>query len=156
MLLGGPYWLDKVLSILGIFIMIFSTIYLNLKRKDGLVKNGPYGLVRNPQYFGAILFIINMTSRSYREVLGDVGWIGPSGTLLVWVGTLVAYILLAFVEEAYLSRMFGAEYLAYQNQIAFLIPFTNTGKRWLNVLLSMLIPAILLWGVVGLNRALYP
>jgi protein-S-isoprenylcysteine O-methyltransferase Ste14 len=156
LLLGGPHWPDKVLSILGVVIMIYATVYLNIKRKNGLVKSGPYRLVRNPQYFGAILFTINMTSRSYREVLGDVGWLGPAGTLAVWFGTLGAYILLALVEEAYLMREFGEEYAAYKNETALLIPFAVTRWRWVEIAVSVVIPALLLWGIVLLNKTLYP
>lgn len=155
MLLGGPHPPDKVMSILGILIMVYATVYLNIKRKKGLVTSGPYRWVRNPQYLGAILFIVNLTSRSYREVLGDVGWLGPWGTLLVWLGTLVAYIFLALVEEMHLTREFGEAYVAYRNKTAFLIPFI-VGRRWLEIASSIAIPALLLWGLVLLNRALYP
>jgi protein-S-isoprenylcysteine O-methyltransferase Ste14 len=156
LLLGGPHPPDKVMSILGIFIMVYATVYLNIKRKKGLVTSGPYRWVRNPQYLGAILFIINLTSRSYREVLGDVGWLGPRGTLLVWLGTLGAYILLALVEEAHLARMFGETYTAYRNKTAFLIPFVVTRQRWLEITVSAVIPMLLLWGLVLLNKTLYP
>jgi len=100
MLLGGPHLPDKVMSILGILIMVYATVHLNIKRKGRLVTSGPYRLVRNPQYFGAILYIINLTSRSYREVLGDVGWLGPGGTLLVWFATLGAYICLLYTSPS--------------------------------------------------------
>jgi hypothetical protein len=112
--------------------------------------------VRNPQCLGAILFIINLTSRSYREVLGDVGWLGPTGTLLVWFGALGAYILLALVGEVHLSRLFGDRCDSYRARIPFLIPFFKTRRRWLEVAISVLIPALLLWALVQLNRVLYP
>ena len=156
MLLGGPYWPDKVFSILGIFIMVYSTVHLSRNRKNGLVTSGPYRIVRNPQYFGAILFIINMTSRSYKEVLGDVGWIGPKGTLLIWSGTLIAYVILALIEEAHLSNVFGAEYTAYKSRTAFLIPFAVSRRRSLEIIISFVVPIALLWGLVSLNRILYP
>jgi hypothetical protein len=156
MLLGGPHPPDKVMSILGILIMIYTTVYLNIKRKKGLVTSGPYRWVRNPQYLGAILFTINLTSRSYREVLGDVGWLGPGGTLLVWLGTLGAYILLALAEQVHLAREFGEAYIAYKNKTAFLIPFVVTRRRGLEIAVSIVIPALLVWGLILLNRMLYP
>jgi protein-S-isoprenylcysteine O-methyltransferase Ste14 len=156
LLLGGPHVPDKVISILGILIMVYATVYLNIKRKKGLVVSGPYRFVRNPQYFGAILFTINLTSRSYREVLGDVGWLGPGGTLLVWLGTLGAYVLLAWVEEVHLSRVFGEAYAAYRSKTAFLIPFAVTRRRPLEIAISVAIPVSLLWGLVLLNRIFYP
>ena len=156
LLLGGPHMPDKVISILGILIMVYATVYLNIRRKKGLVTSGPYRFVRNPQYFGAILFTINLTSRSYREVLGDVGWLGPGGTLLVWLGTLGAYILLALVEEIHLSRAFGEAYATYRSKTAFLIPFAATRRRLLDIVVSVAIPVLLLWGLVLVNRVFYP
>ena len=156
MLLGGQHLPDKIMSIFGIFMMVYATVYLNVKRKSGLVTSGPYRMVRNPQYFGAILFTINMTSRSYREVLGDVGWLGPGGTLAVWLGTLGAYILLALIEEAYLMKEFDQIYAAYRDKVAFLVPFAVTRRRWLEISLSVMIPVFLLWGLVALNKTLYP
>jgi protein-S-isoprenylcysteine O-methyltransferase Ste14 len=156
LLLGGPHLPDQVMSLLGIFTMIYATVYLNRRRKGGLVTSGPYRLVRNPQYLGAILFIINLTSRSFREVLGDVGWLGPRGTLLVWFGTLGAYVLLALVEEIHLSRLFGDAYDSYRSRTPFLIPFLSIRRRWLEIAVSVLVPALLLWGLVRLNSVLYP
>jgi protein-S-isoprenylcysteine O-methyltransferase Ste14 len=156
MLLGGPHLPDKIMSIVGILIMVYATVHLNIKRKGGLVTSGPYRLVRSPQYFGAILYIINLTSRSYREVLGDVGWLGPGGTLMVWFATLGAYVLLALVEELHLTKKFGQAYAAYRNKTSFLIPFTPTKQRWLEIAISIAISAVLLWGLVSLSEILYP
>jgi protein-S-isoprenylcysteine O-methyltransferase Ste14 len=156
MLLGGPHWPDKVISILGLVLMVYSTVHLRIKRKHGLVTSGPYRWVRNPQYLGAILFIISLTSRSYREVLGDVGWLGPGGTLLVWFATVAAYVLLALIEELHLMNKFGEAYAAYSSKTAFLIPFAVTKHRWLEISIAAVIPALLLWGLVWLNRTLFP
>lgn len=156
LLLGGPYVTDKVISILGILLMVYATVILNMRRKKGLVTSGPYRFVRNPQYLGAILFTINLTSRSYREVLGDVGWIGPGGTLLVWFSTLGAYILLALVEEDHLSKLFGGMYAAYRRKTPFLIPFIVKQQRWLEIIASVVAPAMMLWGLIMVNRTLYP
>jgi protein-S-isoprenylcysteine O-methyltransferase Ste14 len=156
LLLGGPHWPDKVISILGIFIMVYAAIYLRIKRKNGLVTSGPYRYVRNPQYLGAVLFTINLTSRSYREVLGDIGWLGPTGTLLVWFGMLVAYILLASVEELYMTREYGEVFSKYKTDTPLLIPFIRTHHRWLELLLSVTIPVLLLFSLVFLNRILFP
>jgi len=156
LLLGGPYVPDKIISILGVLTMMYSTLYLQLKRREGLVTTGPYRFVRNPQYLGAILFTINLTSRSYRETLGDVGWLGPGGTLLAWSGTLVAYILLALIEEVHLARTSGEAYAAYRSRTPFLIPFVVTRWRWLDIAVALVLPAFLLWALVLVNRAWYP
>jgi len=156
LLLGGPYLPDKVISIFGVLLMVYATVYLNMKRKKGLVTTGPYRMVRNPQYLGAILFIINLTSRSYREVLGDVGWLGPVGTIRVWLGTIGAYLILALVEEQHLVSVFGESYKAYRRKTPFLFPFIAARPRVQEILVSILIPVLFLWALVGLNRVWYP
>jgi hypothetical protein len=157
LLLGGPHIPDRVISLFGISLMVYATVYLRLNRKQGLVTSGPYRLVRHPQYFGAVLFTLNLTSRSYREVLGDVGWLSPWGTLMVWFGTLGAYVLLALIEEAHLSEAFGEEYDTYRRRTALLIPCLVTGqRRSVEIVFSMVVPIMLLCGLVLLNRAWYP
>jgi protein-S-isoprenylcysteine O-methyltransferase Ste14 len=154
--LGGPHWPDKVISILGVLIMIYATVYLQIRRKKGLVTSGPYRFVRNPQYFGATLFTINLTSRSFREVLGDVGWLGPTGTLLVWVGTVAAYILLAVIEQAHLSNVFGDAYESYRRRTAFMIPFTGSHRWSVELAITVVASVLLLGALVVLNRILFP
>lgn len=156
LLLGGPHWPDKIVSITGILIMVGSAVYLKRNRSKGLVTGGPYKIVRNPQYFGAILFICNLTSRSYREVLGDVGWLGPTGTLVVWFGTLAAYIGLAFVEDKHLLQLFGEEYRDYRNKTPFLVPFLRSRHILVEILSASAGSVLLLCGLVKLNSILFP
>ena len=154
--LGGPHWPDKIISILGIFILIYATVYLQIHRKKGLVTSGPYRFVRNPQYFGAILFTINLTNRSFREVLGDVGWLGPAGTLLGWSVMVAAYILLAAIEEAHLRKVYGQSYESYQRRTAFLIPFTGSHRWPVEIILTGAAFILLLWAIFALTGILFP
>jgi protein-S-isoprenylcysteine O-methyltransferase Ste14 len=156
LLLGGPYVPDKIISVLGVLIMVTSTLYLQINRGHGLVTAGPYRIVRNPQYVGAIVFMINLTSRCYRETLGDVGWLGSGGTLAVWLATLVAYILLALAEELHLATNYGEAYAAYRRRTPFLVPFVVTQRRWLEITLALVTPALLLWALVLVNKVWYP
>jgi hypothetical protein len=50
--------------------------------------------------------------------------------------------------------MFGEAYTAYRNKTAFLIPFVVTRRRWLEITVSVVIPMLLLWGLVLLNKTL--
>lgn len=136
--------------------MVYSTLHLGLNRRKGLVTSGPYRFARHPQYLGMMVFSVNLTSRCYRETLGDVGWLGPGGTLLVWFATMVAYILLALVEELHLRAEFGQPYVDYSRNTAFLIPFLRTRRRWLEAIVSLVIPMLLLGALALLRRMLYP
>ena len=154
--LGGPHWPDKLISILGIFIMIYATVYLQIRRKKGLVTSGPYRFVRNPQYFGATLFTINLTNRSFREVLGDVGWLGPTGTLLGWSVMVAAYILLAAIEEAHLRKVFGPAYESYRRRTAFIIPFTGSHSWPVEIVITGAAFILLMWALFALTGILFP
>jgi len=54
MLLGGQHLPDKVMSILGIAIIVYATVHLNIKRKGGLVTSGKETSEVSPHLFEKI------------------------------------------------------------------------------------------------------
>ena len=148
--------LEKVLIIMGLFILVYSVIYLILKRKVGLVTSGPYRLVRHPQYLGIILATIGFTSWSIwilNNTFG-IGFLSPSQTLVVWFIELLAYVLLAYIEELFLSKKFR-EYESYKSQTPRLIPFLKTNNKYLDIPLSILMPVMLLVFLINIQVASY-
>ena len=55
---------EKVLVVTGFLMLVYSAIYLMMRRRNGLVTSGPYRLVRHPQYLGMILSTLGLTSWS--------------------------------------------------------------------------------------------
>ncbi len=151
LLLSMPFLIpEKVLVIVGLLLLVYSAAYLRLKRKEGLVTSGPYRLVRHPQYLGMILATLGLTSLSVwilNNTFGT-GFLSPSQTIAVWFIELFAYILLAYVEELYLSRHYGESYESYRSKVPFLIPFLKTNRGSLDVFVSILLPATLLFGLI--------
>jgi len=150
--------IEKALVIIGLLILIYSVVYLRIKKKEGLVTSGPYRLVRHPQYLGMTLSTIGLTSWSvwFLNNTFGIGFLSPSQTTGVWCVELFAYILLAYIEEQYLSRNYGEpfenyngeSFENYKRQVPFVIPFLKTNRRVLDILVSILIPAILLFGLI--------
>jgi len=52
---------------------------------------------------------------------------------------------LASVEERYLAKNYGETFDSYTNLVPFLVPFLNTRRGFLDVLLSISIPSVLLF-----------
>lgn len=73
-----------------------------------LVVTGPYGIVRHPMYVGYNVALIGLAL-----VLGSPGLLIIGGPIF-----LLGWIAYALVEERGLRRRFGAEYLAYQAEVA--------------------------------------
>jgi len=141
---------EKALVILGLLILGYSVAYLKVNKKEGLVTSGPYRVVRHPQYLGMILLTLGFTSWSV-WILNNFfgfGFLSPSQTIGVWFIELFAYILLAYIEEEYLSRDYGESFENYKRQVPFFIPFLKTNRRALDILISISIPAILLFGLI--------
>lgn len=144
---------ERAFVIIGLFILIYSAAYLRIKKKDGLVTTGPYRLVRHPQYFGIIFATLGLTSWSVlilKNTFG-IGFLNASQTMEVWFIELVAYILLAHVEELFLSRNYGKTFSDYKSQVPFLIPFLKTSRKDLDILVSVLISTILLFALVNVQ-----
>jgi protein-S-isoprenylcysteine O-methyltransferase Ste14 len=142
--------LEKAFIIIGLLVLVYSTVYLTTKRKEGLVTSGPYRLVRHPQYFGMIILTLGLTSWSVwilNNTFG-IGFLSPSQTIGVWFIELFAYIMLAYVEEQYLSRNYGESFENYKSQAPFFVPFLKTNRDVLDILVSILVPAILLFVLI--------
>ncbi len=151
--LSSELFLERVTILVGLSILVYSTVYLRAKRKEGLVTSGPYGLVRHPQYLGTILLTLGLTSWSYwilTHTFG-IGFLSPSMTRDVWFLELFAYVLLAQIEELYLSRTYQEPFENYRKKVPFLIPLLRTDRRYLDVLISILVPALLLLLLIGIQ-----
>ena len=138
--------LEKVFVIIGLLFLLYSVVYLLIKKKEGLVTSGPYGLVRHPQYLGMVLSTLGFTSWSVwilNNTFG-IGFLSPSQTIGVWFIELFAYILLAVIEEQHLSRNYGESFENYKSRVPFFIPLLKTNRVDMDILISILIPAILL------------
>jgi len=141
---------EKALIIIGLLVLVYSAAYLRTKKKEGLITSGPYRLVRHPQYLGMILSTLGFTSWSVwilNNTFG-IGFLSPLQTMGVWFIELFAYILLACIEEQDLSRNYGESFENYKSQVPFFIPFIKTNRKDLDILVSILIPAILLVGLI--------
>ncbi|NHJ14192.1 MAG: isoprenylcysteine carboxylmethyltransferase family protein [Candidatus Thorarchaeota archaeon] len=155
-LFGGNRIPEIVVSCIGLFILLYSVLYLRFRKPEGLVTSGPYRFVRHPQYLGVIVFTANLTSRSFRETLGDLGWLGPEWTFLIWFGTLIAYILLASMEESHLFSKFGEQYNEYRGETGFIFPFLKTKRMITNVAITIILAILLLFGTVYLAELMHP
>jgi len=144
---------EKVLVVAGISFLIYSVIYRRTKRKEGLVTSGPYRLVRHPQYFGIILATLGMTSWSVwilNNTFG-IGFLSAEQTIGVWFVLLAAYILLASVEESYISKEYGKSYENYRNRVPFLVPLAKLDKRYLEISVAVAVYAAILFGLMNLG-----
>jgi len=144
---------ERAFIIIGLLILVYSIAYLRIKKKEGLVTSGPYRLIRHPQYLGMILATLGLTSWSIwilNNTFG-VGFLNPSQTAGVWFIELLAYILLALIEELFLSRNYGKIFSDYKSLVPFLIPFLKTNRKDLDVLVSIIIPTILLFILINIQ-----
>ncbi|UCH31404.1 MAG: hypothetical protein JSV05_07880 [Candidatus Bathyarchaeota archaeon] len=142
--------LEKACIITGFAILVYSVAYLITKRKGGLIASGPYGWVRHPQYLGMILLTLGLTSWSVwilNNTFG-IGFLSPLQTVGVWFIELLAYVLLASIEEQHLSKQHGAAFEHYKRQVPFFIPLLKTSNRGLDILIAILIPTFLLLGLL--------
>lgn len=137
---------EKAFIVIGLLILVYSVAHLRMKKGEGLVTSGPYRLVRHPQYLGMMLFTLGFTSWSHwilKNTFG-MGFLSASQTMGLWFIQLLAYVLLAYIEERYLFRSYGQSFEDYKSQVPFFIPLLRTSRGELDSLISTSIPAILL------------
>jgi len=138
---------EKAFIVTGFICFIYSAVYLYVKGKGRkLVATGPYRFMRHPQYLGLILFTLGLTSWSHWILTHTygVGFLSPSMTVNVWIVELFAYVLLASIEESYLSKVHRVTFRKYESTVPFLIPFLKTKRKYLDIAFSILISLVLL------------
>ena len=126
----------KILFVLGIIMTIIGQyfriaalftgksnfthkIQLTKRKSHVLVKHGIYSICRHPSYFGFFIWSVGI----------EIMCVNP---LCIIAFT---YILFKFfenridLEEKYLIKFFGMEYIKYKREVGILIPFINIGKE---------------------------
>ncbi|MFX0122964.1 MAG: methyltransferase family protein [Candidatus Hodarchaeota archaeon] len=120
----------KIIIIISLILIIYSIVYLGVKGKSGLVTSGPYRFIRHPQYTGFLLLTVGLTGWSYFYITSFFGmsWLSAEETLVLWYFELLAYVILALIEDQYLLKKFGNEYASYKDKTPLFVPFLKTGK----------------------------
>ena len=109
-----------VILVIGLGFAVWARIHLGrywsaritLVQGHQLIQTGPYRLVRNPIYFGALA-----------AVFGTALIIGEIRALLALILVLAAFLLKISQEEKWLRERFGPEFIEYQKKVKALIPF---------------------------------
>ena len=112
--------------IIGLILYIYSLFY-QLSHRRQLIKKGPYKIVRHPQYLAFITMTLGMTVVAFQTspifefaVSYENGF---SILFFIWIGEVLAYILLGKIEEFALKSKYGDDFLEYRNRVAFIVPF---------------------------------
>lgn len=105
------------LVLFGLLLRISGRGYKAEHSKEGqvLVKDGPYGLVRNPMYLGIAMIGLGIVLVLFR-------WWTSAIFILIFI---LQYILLIFREERRLIEKFGQEYKNYINLTPLILPKIN-------------------------------
>lgn len=145
----GPLFVFTCSS-LGLLLLLYSVVHLWRSKKNGLVTSGPYRMCRHPQYFSLIIFTLIMTYQSIwilQNTFG-IGWLTVDQTRILWILTLVAYVVLAWAEEMHLEKQFDEEWKQYRMKVGFLFPFIPLKSKFIEGLIAILIPYVILEGLL--------
>ena len=110
----------------GLILYTYSLIY-QLSHRGQLITKGPYRLMRHPQYLAFIIMTLGMTIVTFETspiFEFPVSYENRFNVLVfIWIGEVLAYILLGKIEEIALKAKYGDVFLEYRNKVAFIIPF---------------------------------
>jgi protein-S-isoprenylcysteine O-methyltransferase Ste14 len=83
--------------------------------------------MRHPQYVALIVMTFGMTLIAFQTSpifnfnLGSLD--GYTVLFLIWIGQVIAYIILGKIEDIALKARFGDEFLEYASKVSFMVPF---------------------------------
>jgi protein-S-isoprenylcysteine O-methyltransferase Ste14 len=109
-----------VFTIVGVAFAVWSRLSLRnnwsgaaaIMEGQQFIHSGPYAIVRHPIYAGMLLALLGTTLVS-----------STVGSLLGFVLAILSLWQKAYVEEQFLRVEFGEQYVHYQREVKFLIPF---------------------------------
>jgi len=98
--------------------------FLYRRLDDPLITDGPYSIVRHPQFLSAIgvTFFYAVAVLPMEPYLGWPLYVGPYEIVPNWALFTVALWLLAVLEDRELATHFGAEYAEYARRVPRLFP----------------------------------
>ena len=98
-----------------------------------MIKQGPYRYIRHPQYAGAIIMTFGLTMITFdtSPIFTYLHEFSYDHTLLVfiWLIEVIAYIILAKIEDFSLKRRYGEEFIEYQSYVGFMIPILSLKQK---------------------------
>ena len=126
---GHPW---SIIAIFGAIFFFYSFIFQLIHRKQ-LIQKGPYKIVRHPQYLGIIIltFGLTMISLNTSPIIPFTDEFGSykDFVVLIFLFEVLAYVLLAKIEELWLKYKYGEKYLDYKKKVGFLFPQSNQLRR---------------------------
>lgn len=118
------------ITLIGLTFSILSIIY-QLRNRKYLTVNGPYKYIRHPQYVGFILMTFGLTLITIQtdpvHVFNQIN--GHMLILFIWIAQVIAYIVLAKIEEFALKAKYGDIYLNYVDRVPFMFPFLKLRRK---------------------------
>jgi protein-S-isoprenylcysteine O-methyltransferase Ste14 len=114
------------IALSGLVFYVYCFFY-QIKHSNQLIKEGPYNLVRHPQYLAIIIMTFGLTIVALQThplyCFNPYSINGYTLIFLIWIAEVLAYIFLAKIEERYLYLHYKEDYINYINQVPFLFPF---------------------------------
>lgn len=100
------FFIGLFIYILGIAILIISTIAFAKPNQSGLNVNGIYKISRNPMYIGYFMYFL--------------GCVVLTNSMLLLIALLIFQISAHWIilsEERWCIRQFGSKYVSYMNRV---------------------------------------
>jgi protein-S-isoprenylcysteine O-methyltransferase Ste14 len=97
------------------------------------VQTGPYKYVRHPQYVAFIILTLGLTLITFETNpifnfnIGNFN--GFSFILIIWIGEVLAYIILGKIEDIALKAKYGDQFLKYAIEVPFMVPFLKLKRN---------------------------
>ncbi|MHA1735272.1 MAG: hypothetical protein ACTSV8_02760, partial [Candidatus Thorarchaeota archaeon] len=81
-----------------------------------------------------------------------ISWVPGEVMIAIWVAMVVAYTIIAAIEELHLTSTFKDQYTAYRKRSGFIYPIPTGGRLLADVLITIVVSVVLLllWTEVSL------